>query len=289
MTRDAEEDDLVLDDGEDEEPFAVLLRRRQTWSFPEVSEALQVQAMISVADAARAARKRPGILLPSVSEEIARDVVRALRALEVDCFMVREGDLFPPPVPLPVERLELLDDGLRASLAAHGGAVASCPWGNVAMIAAAHISSGSPGGDVYTAVKRQAVGSLAGRKQVLAFGREVKHRDFYAIDVYCGYTRRGGPEGADVVLHVDSMQFDFACLGPARVQNAPPNVKELVTRLAQRAPDAALSQGAAALVEGDPRAATTFDNLVEFQQDCLWQLDLLELERRKRAREGASS
>ena len=279
IPRDPDED-LELED--DEPTYSVLLRRRQSWSFPEVSTVLREAADVAMADAARIAKTGPGIVLSGVPRDVAKAAVLGLRALEVDCFLVPDATLFSPPVPCHLEAMELGDGGIRAIMSASGGMSFGHVWLDVAYIAVALITSTSPGGDVYTATRRATTGSLTQRKQVLSFAPQPKKGAFHALDVYCGFTQVEPGAGPHSLLHVHSTMFDFGCLGERRRPRASDNVIELTRQLTRRAPHAALSEGARAAVDGGDPNVENFAHLSAFRDDCLWQLDLLELERRKR-------
>lgn len=288
-----DDDDLVLDDGEeggeaDELPagYAVLLRWHQEWSFQDVSAALRDYAGFSVADAARIAKKRPGILAEGLEPEIAKDLVRALRGLQIDCFLVPESELFPPFVGIHVESLDVKDEGFRAVVSHAIGTSATFPWLDVAFLALGHIAGTGPGGDIHTSIRRGKTGLIAPRPGVLSFAPGVKKKDHYALDIHCGFTRRDpGTPMRGTVLSVNASDFHFGCLEENHGVAPADNVVRLCRLLAARAPHAALSPGAAASLSGDSARIPAYDHLPDFHAENLWLLDLQELERRKRERE----
>lgn len=273
------DDDELIEDDELPTTFSVLQRKLQSWSFPEVSQALQFDAELALADATRIAKKRPGIMLSGVAEETAKATVRALRGLGVDCFLVPDAEIFEPPSPVHVDAMELLAEGFRATVAGGQGFELAVAGEDVTMIALARISGATPGGDVYTAAKQAKTGSLTQRPGVLAFGQQARKGPHEALAIYVGFL--GGVEGT--LIHVDSLAFDFGCLGKQRTSDRLENLCRVLNQIHDRAPGAVLTPGTIAARDGG-RTLDQHPHVNDFHDECLWRLDLMELKRKKEAR-----
>ena len=255
--------------------YSVLLREEQDWNFMEVSRVLQEEAGLSMADATRAAKRRPGIMAQSLHVSDAKALVRALRAIGVACFLIPDDQLLDGPDPIHVDAAQLGRAGIEVVVSGTFGGDAGFSWNDLEYLATARIDGSSPGGDVFTARKRTGGGSLTQRKQVMGFTPQVKRSAFVALLLWFGPLGPG-----QRLLLFDSANFDFGCLGDHATINRPQNMALLTRVIAHRCPGATLSPGAREVVEGDAPVSLRFPHLVEFRTDLLWRVNLLLLARK---------
>lgn len=251
--------------------WAVLLERQIDAAVHK--DALAQAMKVTPADAAHRIREGQGILSTLLTDELAEDVLAALRRGGVAARAVLADQLAPLPAAIRARKLTWSSSNLVAH--PDGGlAPIAVPWDALRVIHCGRVvepalkaRSVSPAPLAFSPIGRVARGAAA-----LASVESAGIR---------GSATDGGDLIADLVslepavrLRLDARYLDFSVLGPARESTAPPNLRLTLREILSRCPRITANLSRQELDAQGPFEPPRYEGQDLFDRRTMWMLNL---------------
>ncbi|HOS95937.1 MAG TPA: hypothetical protein PLQ54_21695, partial [Armatimonadota bacterium] len=250
---------------------AVLLERQIDAAVHK--DALAQAMKVTPADAAHRIREGQGILSTLLTDELAEEVLAALRRGGVPARAVPADQLVPLPAAIRARKLTWSSSNLVAH--PDGGLTPiAVPWDALRVIHCGRVFEPalkargvSPAPLAFSPIGRVARGAAA-----------LASIDSAGIR---GGTADGGEIIADLVslepavrLRLDARYLDFSALGPARESTAPPNLRLTLREILSRCPRMTANLGRQELDAQGPFEPPRYEGYDLFDRRTMWMLNL---------------
>jgi hypothetical protein len=243
-------------------PFSLLLPDLTPPDTERLKRAFRSLSRWTEADAVRLAREAAGILVKSLSIEDAEALQRALQAEGLSVVVVDAAQLPTLPVPKAIRRLEFQPEAL--AIYDLLGRASQVPYPDLTLLSAGVVRRL---GMTTKRVEREKLtyDPIRGihTKTVTDVRHQVEDLTDVLLDIVStvGAVRHRVEAGAFLFKYC----FDRPDLDPVG------KLGLLVRMLVERAPQAALNRGAAAVRDGQPREAA-YASKVVLDDECVWRL-----------------